>query len=388
MTTLTGITAPPAPVAPAAPAREWMPHLWQGCDLFAWLRLLGRNRLAVSPSLLYVAAVVTPVSVGHTLLRYLQDAWYGSRVDRVRIRQAPLFIVGHWRTGTTLLHELLILDRRHTCPNTYQCLVPNHFLLTQRLGKRWLWFLMPSRRPMDNMAAGWDWPQEDEFALCMLGQPSPYLTIAFPNRPPQDPGAFDLEGLPPRARAAWERAFLRFLRQLTFQDPRRLVLKSPTHSCRIPTLLRLFADARFVHIVRDPYVVFPSTVNLWKSLYEAHGLQRPTFAGLEDYVFDTFNHLYARLEEGKRLVRPGRFHELRYEDLIADPVGQMRRLYEGLELGGFDDVLPRLREYLDAHAGYQTNRYPTLSPALRAEIGRRWGDAIRRYGYDRAGAPV
>jgi hypothetical protein len=130
-----------------------------------------------------------------------------------------------------------------------------------------------------------------------------------------------------------------------------------------------------------------STVNLWKSLYEAHGLQRPTFAGLEDNVFDTFNHLYVRLEEGKRLVRPGRFHELRYEDLTADPVGQMRRLYEGLELGGFDDVLPRLREYLDAHTGYQTNRYPKLSPALRAEIGRRWGDVIRRYGYDRAGEP-
>ena len=38
---------------------------------------------------------------------------------------------------------------------------------------------------MDNMAAGWDHPQEDEFALCNMGVPSPYLTIIFPNRPPQ-----------------------------------------------------------------------------------------------------------------------------------------------------------------------------------------------------------
>jgi hypothetical protein len=187
--------------------------------------------------------------------------------------------------------------------------------------------------------------------------------------------------MPPRARAAWKRTFLRFLRQLTFKDPRRLVLKSPTHTCRIPTLLELFPDARFVHIVRDPYTVFPSTVNLWKTLYTTHGLQAPSFRGLEEHVFNTFTHLYDRLESGRRLVPPGRFHELRYEDLIADPAGAMRRLYEELELGGFDSVLPRLRQYLSEHSGYRTNRYPQLSPELRAKIRRRWGAVIERYGY-------
>src|SRR5205807_8390888 len=157
---------------------------------------------------------------------------YGRRVARTPIHEAPLFIIGHWRTGTTLLHEMLILDERHTYPNTYECFEPNHFLLTERLITHWMPFLMPAHRPMDNMAAGWDRPQEDEFALCMMGQPSPYLTIAFPNRPPQDQEAFTLERLPPRQRRAWKDAFLLYLRQLTFKDPRRLVLKSPTHSCR------------------------------------------------------------------------------------------------------------------------------------------------------------
>jgi hypothetical protein len=370
-----------APPPPDAPQREWMAHVWEGCDLPAWLRLLARNRLAVSPRHLYVAAIITAVSIGHTVLRRLQDAWLGSRIDRGPLPPDPLFIIGHWRTGTTLLHELLILDERHTYPNTYHCLVPHHFLLSEPLFTRIFRWILPTHRPMDNMAAGWDRPQEDEFALCMLGQPSPYLTIAFPNRPPQDQGAFDVETLPPRARAAWKRAFVGFLRRLAYRDPRRLVLKSPTHSCRIPTLLELFPDARFVHIVRNPYVVFPSTVNLWKRLYETHGLQTPTFAGLEDHVFAIFPYLYDRLEKGKQQVPPGRFHELRYEDLVADPVGQMRRLYATLELGGFDRFLPRLEQYLAANAGYQTNRYPHLSPQLRAEITRRWGDVIRRYGY-------
>jgi hypothetical protein len=369
---------------PAEAAPAWTPRFWEGCHLYAWLRLLLRNRCAVHLRYLYIAAVVTAVSILHVLLRLLQDAWFGDRPGRTPLRQPPLFIIGHWRTGTTLLHELLILDPRHGFPTTYECLCPHHFLLTESWLPRLLWFFVPARRPMDNMPAGWDRPQEDEFALCMLGQPSPYLTIAFPNRPPQDQLAFDVEGLPPRQRQGWQQALLGFLRRVAWRAPqRRLVLKSPTHSCRIPILLKLFPDARFVHIVRDPYVVFPSTVNLWRTLYETHGLQKPTGAGLEDYVFATFRHLYGRIEKCRSLVPPGRFHELRYEDLIRDPEGELRRLYDRLDLGGFDGLLPRLRAWLAANAGYRTNRYRPLDPHLEAEITRQWGEVIRRYGYER-----
>jgi hypothetical protein len=364
----------------AAKQREWTPRIWEGCDFLAWMRLLFRNRFAVGLPYVYIAVVITFVSACHTVLRLIQETLFAASVRRTPIRESPLFILGHWRTGTTLLHELLILDKRYSFPTTYECLEPNHFLLTEKVLSRWLWFLMPSRRPMDNMAAGWDRPQEDEFALCMMGQPSPYLTIAFPNRPPQDQEALDLEGLSPLKRAAWKRAFLRLLRRITFRNPKRLVLKSPTHTCRIRTLLEVFPDARFVHIVRDPYVVFPSTVNLWKSLYRTHGLQTPTFAGLEEHVFSTFTHMYEKLEEGKKLVEPSRFYELRYEDLIQNPIEEMRKLYEHLGLGGFEEVRAQLETYLAANKEYRTNKYD-LTPELRAEVTRRWGDVIRRYGY-------
>jgi hypothetical protein len=371
---------------PARP-REWMPRIWEGINTLAWLRLLVRNRFAVSLPCLYIAVIISMVSIFNTLMAVLQWIWYGSRVRRTVIREAPIFIIGHWRTGTTLLHELLILDPRHTCPTTYECMAANHFLVTESWLPRLFWFLMPARRPMDNMAAGWDRPQEDEFALCMLGQPSPYLTIAFPNRPPQDTEAFDLEGLSPAARNSWKRAFVRLLQALTLKDPRRLVLKSPTHSCRIKVLLELFPDARFVHILRDPYVVFPSTVNLWKSLYQTHGLQKPTYAGLEEYVYTTFLHLYQKLEVGKQRLAPDRYYEMRYEDLVRDPIRQMQALYEHLGLNDFEAVRPRLQEYLASVSGYQTNRYE-MSPELRSEITRRWGDVIRRYGYEQTPAEV
>jgi len=357
-----------------------MPRIWEGCDFLAWMSLLARNRFAVNWRYWYIAAIVTVVSFVHMLLRWLQALLYGSRIRATPINEPPLFIVGHWRTGTTLLHELMILDPRHTYPNSYQCMEPNHFLLTENLVKKYLHFLMPARRPMDNMAAGWDRPQEDEFALCMMGVPSPYLTIAFPNHPPACEEYFELEQVPSAARESWKRSFFKLLQTLTFKDPRRLVLKSPPHSCRIKVLLELFPEARFIHIVRNPYVVFPSTVNLWKSLYETHGLQKPTFAGLEEHVLATFTRLYEALERGKQLVGPARFYELRYEDLIADPVAQMQKMYEQLQLGDFEQARPGLEEYLAKTKGYETNRYQ-LSPELRALVRKRWAKVIAQYGY-------
>ena len=232
------------------------------------------------------------------------------------------------------------------------------------------------------MPAGFSRPQEDEFALCMLGQPSPYLTIAFPNGPPKYDKYLDLEGLSPRQLASWKRTFLRFLQALTLKHRKRLILKSPTHTCRIKVLLEMFPNARFIHIVRDPYVVFPSTLNLWKSLYRLFALERPTYAGLEDRVLDTFVRLYDKVDEGKSLVDFDRFYELRYEDLVRDPVGQMGTLYDHLGLGGFENVRPQLERYLGENRGYETNRYG-LSDDQAEMITERWGKVIDAYGYER-----
>src|SRR5262249_55669511 len=136
----------------------------------------------------------------------------------------------------------------------------------------------------------------------------------------------------------------------------------------------------FIHIVRDPFVVFPSTVNLWKSLYRTHGLQTPSFQGLEELVFADFTRMYARLEEGKKLLGRERFYELRYEDLTRDPVAEMKKVYDHFQLGGFERYLPRLKDYLASVKGYETNRYQ-LTDAERSEISRRWSDVIHRYGY-------
>jgi omega-hydroxy-beta-dihydromenaquinone-9 sulfotransferase len=361
--------------------KMWAAHIWLGCDLFAWLRLLWLGRFAFGWKELRLLPIGTLVNAGNTFFRYAQEGLYGRRIRETRIEHPPVFIIGHWRTGTTFLHELLVQDPRHTFPNTYQCLAPCHPLLTERLARKYLTWMLPARRIMDNMPVGWERPQEDEFALALLGQPSPYLRIAFPNRRRLDRDALDLDGLAPRVRAAWKRAFVRFVQMVTVRDPRRLILKSPPHTCRIPTLLELFPDARFVHIVRDPFAIYSSTVNLWKKLYRSQAMQTPTFEGLEEDVFETFLHFHRRLDATRHLVPAGRFHELRYEDLTKDTPGELHRLYAALELGDFESLQPHLERYLAETSRYEKNRWE-LSDAERTEILRRWGEVIRKYGYD------
>src|SRR5205823_6071112 len=174
---------------------------------------------------------------------------YRSALANVQVPDDPLFIIGHWRTGTTLLHELLALDPRLRAPTNYECLVPNHFLLTERWLKGWTSFTLPRTRPPDQMQVTWDSPQEDEFALCNLGVPSPYARIAFPNEGPQNAAYLELDSLSQQECRRWERTLLSFFKELTCARPGRLVLKSPTHTFRLPTLVRMFPRAKWINIV-------------------------------------------------------------------------------------------------------------------------------------------
>jgi hypothetical protein len=241
-------------------------------------------------------------------------------------------------------------------------------------------FLLPKRRPMDNMATGWDRPQEDEFALCNMGLPSPYLTMAFPNEPLHSPEYLTMEGVSPRELARWKAGLKWFLTRVTYHSPKRIILKSPPHTGRIKVLLELFPDARFVHIVRDPYALFGSTVKLWKTLYKFQALQEPKYQGLEEYVFSCFERMYGQFQRDRGLVDPSRLFEVRYEDLVRNPIDQMRALYEHLALGEFETVLPKLEAYFKDAEDYRTGTYQ-IAPELRGEIDRRWGPFMRQYGY-------
>jgi omega-hydroxy-beta-dihydromenaquinone-9 sulfotransferase len=361
------------------PYQFWVARFWHGMLLSAWLRLLWRNGFRVSITRLPLAMTISCATVFNSMLRPLQELICKRYLSRTQIKDAPIFIIGHWRSGTTMLHELMVLDARYAFPTTYECLAPNHFLISSMVITK-LKFLLPARRPMDDMEAGWDKPQEDEFALVNMGMPSPYLTMAFPNEPPQSPGSLTLEGLSSDELAKWKSALEWFLTRVTLRSHKRIILKSPPHTARIKVLLELFPNARFVHIVRDPYALYGSTIKLWKTLYKFQALQEPRHEGLEEYVFSCFEQMYEKFDRERSLIDPSRLFEVRYEDLVKDPIAQMQALYEHLGLGEFETAIPKLHAYFKDRKDYRTGSYQ-IPDDLRETIDRRWGPFMRRFGY-------
>jgi omega-hydroxy-beta-dihydromenaquinone-9 sulfotransferase len=358
----------------------WAPRFWHGMTLGVWLRFAAANGFRISPTRWPMALGITVVSLFNSVLWLVQQLLLGRRVARSIIEHPPIFIIGHWRSGTTYLHELLVLDDRFAYPTTYECFAPSHFLVSNWLVARYMKFLLPQKRPMDNMAAGWHLPQEDEFALCNLGLGSPYKTMAFPNQPPQDVEYLDLKELTAAARECWREGMFSFLKHIAYRKPRPIVLKSPPHTARVRTLLELFPQAKFVHIVRDPVNVFLSTVRLWRSLYQVQGLQVDNGHDITEYVLSTFERMYRSFEEDRPLLTAQQYYEVRYEDLVADPMGQIRSMYQQLDLGDFEHVRPRLEQFLEAKKDYQTNRFEPPEE-IRAMVAERWGEFAKRYGY-------
>jgi hypothetical protein len=351
-----------------------------GCSLTALLRILAGGRFRVDLPYWPECLIDLAFAAGNSAAGLVQRLTAGRAAARTELTADPVFIIGHWRTGTTLLHELLALDPRLRAPTTYECLAPHHFLLTGGWLPRWIAFTLPRTRPPDKMRVAWNAPQEDELALLLLGVPSPYRTIAFPNAGSACEAWLELDSLPAREQQRWARALLAFLRGLTSARPGRLVLKSPTHTCRLPTLSRLFPAARWINLVRNPLEVFSSTVRLWRSMYEAYGYQRPTLNGLEEFVLATFARMHERLEATRSLLPAGSLVDVRYEDLLAEPVETVRSIYAALGLGDFTAVEPHVIQYFAERRSFERNRHAVEEP-WPGEVRRRWRPYFERFGY-------
>ena len=370
--------------APMKVYREggWLLYFWHGMGVVTWVKLLARGRFDITLNCVPNILTVTLWAPVNSLLYFASEAIYGARVKRHEIETAPVFVLGHWRSGTTFLHDLLACDPAHGYPTTYQCFFPNHFLLTGGAVRRWFNVFLPKRRPMDNVPVGVDRPQEDEFAFANLGMGTHYVTLAWPRHGPQDLDYLDLVNLTDDQRTRWERGFMWFVRRLSYKQKKRLVMKSPAHTARIQTLIKLFPDARFIHISRNPLAIYPSTVKLWKALDSVQGLHNPARDDpwMEEFVFSVFETVFKRYEEDRKLIPEGHLAEIAYEDLAADPQGVMKDVYRRLDLGDFARARPGMEAYLEGQGAYQPNIFD-LPDDLRAKIIKRWAGYIERFGY-------
>jgi hypothetical protein len=360
--------------------RNFGPGLLGGVTFGRWMRLLAENRFAVHPRFWLRAGAITSQSFQNTLFHWFDQRQLGDELRNVEV-PPPLFLLGHWRQGTTHLHYLLTIDKRFAFPNNYQTLYPLSFLTAERLHSPAVDFFLPKRRPMDNVEWTMQSPQEDEFALCIETFMSPCMGWAFPKRREYYERYLTMRGVADEEIAAWKAAFDRYVRKLTWKLKAPLVLKSPPHTCRIKLLLELFPTAKFLHICRNPFDVFPSSRKTFDTAFQLHRLQRHREDEVDDWILQRYASMYDAYFEERSLIPSGRLHEVRYEDLERDPIREVRAIYESLDLPDYAVVELPLRHYVDSIASYEKNSYAELPGALRDRITHQWRRTIAAWGY-------
>lgn len=163
-----------------------------------------------------------------------------------------------------------------------------------------------------------------------------------------------------------------------------MVLKSPVHAARVEVLRKLFPRAQFVFISRHPYDVFRSAVNMADKYYWQCFLQRPTVADVQEFILKQGEILHdAYVRDSKSLPREALF-ETRFDDLDADPVGTLSKIYKHFGWDGFDEtVAPVLKEYATSLADFKKNSFAELSDDAKEVINSRWARWFTDLNYEK-----
>ena len=366
-----------------AELRRPLLHLLAGANLASLARILSRRGALPPRSYMQIAIILAGA-----LLRWpgcmIETLRVARRVDAVSFDPPPVFIVGHWRSGTTLLHNLMSLDPAFCFPTIVDVLRPYDFypnpldFITRRIVLRFI----PRTRPMDDVRIDPESPQEEELALATMGAPSFFNCIYFPR---QMTSVFAQEvlfaGVDDVTLRLWRGALRYYLQKLAALNPgRRLLLKNPAHSARIPHLLALFPGAKFIHVHRDPSAVFHSMRKFYHRMLRILAMQHYRPADIDGHILWAYPEVMGRLLDSLAELPPGHAITVRYDELVADPVNTVERIYRDLNLGDFERVKCLVEAYADEHV-HGMSPVPTLDHQMASRLALSWGPMYTRLGY-------
>jgi len=363
------------------PTPTWNHPLFGADPLTLGRALLGNGPLParVWPLVLAMAAA----SLARAPLSLIERAHVALRAPHLPDSAPPVFILGHWRSGTTHLFNLLSRDPQFAWPSPFATGLPWDFLLLGRLLRPLLKRALPEDRYIDRVAVTEDAPQEDEIGLAAMQNLSYYHGLYFPSQFERHyrRGVF-FDALEPATLARWQRRLRHYCAKLRLERPgTRLLVKNPVYTGRVALLREMFPDARFVHIRRNPYVVFQSTRRFYRALLPQMALQPWRETEADALILETYPRMIEALERDVADLPEDRYMELSFEDLEADPMPQLERIYRRLALPGFESAAPAFARHLDGVRGYTKNahRFPEDAVAL---VDAHWGRFVQAWGYE------
>jgi len=358
-----------------------MAHPLYGADIGTLSRVIGRSGL---PSkMLESAGIGTSVLVRFpisTIERLVIDP----RLPTVEEMSPPVFILGHWRSGTTHLYNVMTKGGQWGYVPPVATGLPWDLFGIAKVFNPLLERALPKHRYIDKIPVNPDSPQEDEIALANMSPISFYHAIYFPSDF-QDHllrGLF-FEGCDAREIAAWEARFVYLMRKLYLHQGRKpLLIKNPVYTGRLATLRRLFPQAKFIHIHRNPYDVFRSMQNFYEKLLGQFALQAYDHVDIDKAILSVYPRMMNQLENDRADLSDSQFIEIGYDALDTDPLGTIEQVYQQLGLPDYDDVRPAFADYLGDIKSFEKNRFD-YPEANALQVEKHWGHFVRQWDYHR-----
>ncbi len=367
--------------------RKSADQLVTGIHVIPWLRILRRRGWNVHSPYLLRAARILAYSLPISALGLLERLIFSTRIKDQKIDPTPIFVLGHWRSGTTHLHNVLGRDPNHTFSTVYQAVFPTIFLTTGRMGPRLLAGALPSTRSYDAVKHGWHEAAEDEIALMKLTEGLSFYTgVMFPDDAEEYKKYIDFQGVSQHEVQRWKEALLLVVKKIMLSTGgKRVVLKSCLHSARISLLLELFPDAKFVHIHRHPARVFVSMLHMRRKVDWENFLQRPRKTFLElrkEHTAVAGELLFRRLIEDRALIPKENLFEIRYDEFCGQELEIMEKLYSQFALPDWEQYSKAIGHYLEGLRGYRRNPLE-IDPETLDFVRQRWSLVYDTYGYPR-----
>ncbi len=295
----------------------------------------------------------------------------------------PIFITGHWRSGTTHLYNIMGQSPGFGTVSPFATALPWDFLLMERLFGGLLKKALPDGRYIDNVPVNADSPQEDEIGLANMSPLSFYHALYFPRHFQANFNAgVWLDGCSHGEVAGWQKRLKYFYLKLQIQQPgTTLLIKNPVYTARIGMLAQMFPEAKFIHIHRNPYKLFFSMRNFYQKLLAQFALQPWDHIDIDEHIFATYSRMMDDLDRDWAKLPPGRRVELSFDELQKGAIEVLHGVYDELELPRFFEALPMFESYLRANEGYVKNTYD-FPPDVIDKITARWGKQIDKWQYE------
>lgn len=314
----------------------------------------------------------------------IEQLRFGRRIEAFEPPSDPIFIVGHWRSGTTHLHNLLSRDPQFSYLDFGQTAMPHNMLNeTRRIA---LWFIkrsLPKERGFDKVELSIDSPQEEEMALGAMNPLSYYNVYYFPQnwRRHFDRAIF-FDETSPEEIENFKAAYVKLIKKLGMtNDGRQLLMKNPPSTARLTLLKELFPRAKFIYIHRNPYEVFPSSINRYPRTYSAFAWQDFSNVNLEEMVFYKYERLLRAYLDQRSQIPAEDLVETSYDAVTSRPEAEIERIYDALGIPDKTTALDAIRPYLEQKKNYKRNVH-RLTRAQVERIRKDWAFSFERWPYE------